>query len=207
MIGPTGKRIQFILLDTRYFRSPLKAWPKNARRTPGPYRPNDDPQATVLGAAQWKWLEEQLQVPAELRIVASSIQFLPEQHGWEMWANFPGDRQRFLDLLARHDTGGVIFISGDRHLAEISRMETGPNNSGFPIYDLTSSSLNQPSGGGNEAEANRHRIAGNHYTRVNFGSIVIDWEPTDPTLTLSIHDLHGAAVRRHRLSLGSLRGP
>ena len=207
VIGPTGKRIQFILLDTRYFRSPLKAWPKNARRTPGPYRPNDDPQATVLGAAQWKWLEEQLQVPAELRIVASSIQFLPEQHGWEMWANFPGDRQRFLDLLARHDTGGVIFISGDRHLAEISRMETGPNNSGFPIYDLTSSSLNQPSGGGNEAEANRHRIAGNHYTRVNFGSIVIDWEPTDPTLTLSIHDLHGAAVRRHRLSLGSLRGP
>ena len=124
-----------------------------------------------------------------------------------MWANFPRDRQRFLDLLARHDTGGVIVISGDRHLAEISRMETGPATSRFPIYDLTSSSLNTPSGGGNEQEANKHRIAGNHYPRVNFGSIVIDWKAADPTLTLSIHDLDGAAVRRHRLLLGSLRSP
>jgi alkaline phosphatase D len=30
----------------------------------------------MLGEEQWKWLEEQLQVPADIRIIASSIQML-----------------------------------------------------------------------------------------------------------------------------------
>ena len=50
--GPRGKRLQVILLDTRYFRGPLK---KGDRRVGGPYYPNDDKNITMLGEAQWKW--------------------------------------------------------------------------------------------------------------------------------------------------------
>ena len=35
--------------------------------------------------------------PAKIRLVGSSIQFAAEFHGWETWANFPLERQRFID--------------------------------------------------------------------------------------------------------------
>ena len=45
--GPSGKRMQVILLDTRYFRSPLAEVPRKERvRGKGKYRPDDDPENT-----------------------------------------------------------------------------------------------------------------------------------------------------------------
>jgi len=140
VIGPEGKRVQIILLDTRYFRSsPLTPNPR-ASTSAGPYVPNPDPNTTILGGDQWRWLAEQLKVPAEIRLVVSSIQVVAEDHGWEKWMNFPHERARLFKLL--HETGaeGVILLSGDRHLAELSMIDAG---AGYPIYDLTSSGLNQ----------------------------------------------------------------
>src|SRR3712207_7177711 len=56
--GPEGQRVQVILLDTRYFRSPLR--PTDQRDAPGKerYLPDDDPAKTMLGEAQWAWLAE-----------------------------------------------------------------------------------------------------------------------------------------------------
>lgn len=76
VFGPPGKQVQLILLDARYFRSPLKTGfkpgePGEGRR--GKYAPNTDKDATVLGEAQWKWLAEQLKVPAELRLIGSGV--------------------------------------------------------------------------------------------------------------------------------------
>ena len=84
-IGPPGKRIQLILLDTRYFRSPLK-------KSGYSIVPNSDPAATILGNAQWKWLAEQLRQPAELRLIGSAIQVEAEDHPFEKWAAFPAER-------------------------------------------------------------------------------------------------------------------
>jgi len=203
VFGPAGKRVQVILLDTRYFRSPLKKWPEGDRKTMGPYAPNRDPGATMLGEAQWKWLAEQLEVPAELRIVASSIQVVPAEHGWEMWENFPAERERLFKLIAKQKANGVVFVSGDRHLAEISRLPGEKGPVAYPLYDITSSSLNQPSGGGNEGEPNRYRLSP-HYTPVNFGTILIDWDADDPPLRLQIRDLKGRVVREERLKLSRL---
>ena len=52
-----------------------------------------------LGIEQWNWLEKSLKTPADLRIIASSIQVLSSNHGWETWGNFPKDRARLLNLL------------------------------------------------------------------------------------------------------------
>src|ERR671935_24702 len=67
LLGPEGKPLQVILLDTRYFRSPVK-------RSGRTVVPNTDPGATILGPAQWEWLERQLREPADLRLIGSSIQ-------------------------------------------------------------------------------------------------------------------------------------
>jgi len=203
--GPKGRRVQIILLDTRYHRSPLKRRPGGRTKGFGPYLPDDNPQLTMLGDAQWKWLRTQLKQSADLRIIASSIQFVPEQHGWEMWANHPRERQRMLQLIRDTQAGGVVFISGDRHKAEISRL--APNDVGptYPIYDITSSSLNQPSGG-DLSEPNRHRIASDAmFGHINFGLIEINWDAATPTVTFSVRGDDGEAKITHTTSLRSLQ--
>ena len=65
--GPEGRRVQVILLDTRYHRSPLEEFETGTRRQD--YRPTRERAATVLGAEQWRWLEARLREPADLRLI------------------------------------------------------------------------------------------------------------------------------------------
>jgi alkaline phosphatase D len=200
VFGPPGKQVQVILLDTRYFRSPLK---KRAKRIPdqGPYLPHTDRTTTLLGEAQWKWLEAQLRVPAQVRVIASSIQVVPEDHGWEKWQNLPHERERLLALIRQTKAAGVVFISGDRHLAELSMMDGGV---GYPLYDLTSSGLNQAFKKWRPQEANRHRVATMNHGD-NFGLIAIDWERKDPLIALQIRDLEGDVILQQKIRLSMLQ--
>lgn len=200
VFGPPGKRVQVILLDTRYHRGELKV-DKSLPRFLGQYVPNNDPKATVLGEAQWKWLEEQLKAPAEVRLIGSSVQFVSNEHRFEKWGNFPRERERFLELVRKTRANGVIILSGDRHLAELSVLETGV---GYPLYDLTSSGLNQANRRYRKLEPNRNRVAiqdiGN-----NFGVVRIDWGKEDPVIGLEIHDEDGDVTIRLKVPLSRLR--
>jgi len=211
VVGPPGRRVQFICLDTRWHRSPLATVPKPERISNwGPYRPSDDPEASVLGDAQWEWLGKVLREPADLRIVLSSIQVASIEHGWEHWGNFPAERARLLKTLRESQAAGVIIVSGDRHSAEISRIPAGDDALAYPLFDLTASSLNQPKRGDDEDEPNRHRL-GERFHGANFGSIAIDWGAAaaagPPVLTLAIHDVDGKAVRSVEISAAELVPP
>ncbi|NNE94161.1 MAG: alkaline phosphatase family protein [Verrucomicrobiales bacterium] len=198
IIGPEGRRVQILLLDTRYFRGPLKT---GERRVGGPYYPNDDPAVPMLGEAQWQWLEEQLKRPAEIRIIASSIQFIAEAAGQETWSNLPAERRRMIDLIAKTKASGVVFVSGDRHWSDLSVQR---KNVPYPLYDLTSSSLNQPHKRGTPTE-NRYRETDKTYHQVNFGVVVIDWEGDEPTLEVRIQDLENQTRIRKRIGLSELQ--
>jgi alkaline phosphatase D len=204
IIGPPGKRVQVILLDTRYHRSPLKraAKPNPGERVP-PYVPNSDPGVTVLGAEQWTWLEGELKKPAEVRLLVSSIQVIADEHGYEKWANFPRERDRLYALIRSTGANGVVILSGDRHLAEVS---LDPKAAvGYPLYDVTSSGLNQASKGWRAPERNSHRVAGMPYGD-NFGMVLIDWNGDDPRLTLQVRDEDGDVACGVKVRLSTLRG-
>ncbi len=200
VFGPPDKRVQVILLDTRYHRSPLKK--QKVPRGTGPYVPNPDKKATMLGEAQWQWLERQLRVPAKLRLLVSSIQVVPEDHGWEKWTNLPHERERLYKLIRDTKAGGVVVLSGDRHLAELSVMDAGI---GYPLYDLTSSGLNQGYVKGWRAqEVNRHRVATMN-TGHNFGLVTIDWDRPDPLIRLQIRDESGEVTIQEKVPLSVLQ--
>jgi len=208
--GPPGRRVQFICLDTRYHRTPLVTLPADQRKPRGgPYRPTDDLSATVLGAEQVAWFERVLEEPAEVRIVLSSIQFASTGHHWEHWGNFPAERARLLELIRDSGVGGVIFASGDRHAAEISRIPAGPEAAAYPLYDLTASSLNQAMPAGMGDDPNPLRL-GPHQRGVNFGTIDIEWigdegaEAAGSRLTLAIRDVTGTIVHAERVRLADL---
>lgn len=58
--------------------------------------PTDEGDATILGEAQWSWLEQQLKEPATLHIFVSGIQVIPDEHCSERWGGFPHERIRLL---------------------------------------------------------------------------------------------------------------
>jgi alkaline phosphatase D len=195
VFGPPGGRVQVILLDTRYFRSDLATGQNNVVPSGGKYIPHPDPNVTMLGAAQWSWLEEQLRVPAELRIIASSIQFISEFSGGEAWANMPREKQRMLNLLEKTRANGVLFISGDRHWAELSRLDR-PGT--YPLYDLTSSALTEEHKRGTPTP-NRFR-EGPTYHGNNAGMITIDWQSRGPSVLLQLFDASGEVRIEKRIA-------
>jgi alkaline phosphatase D len=122
------KKILFIGLDTRYFRSPLEGEKRN-------YRSTTDVSKTILGKQQWDWLEKKFQETADIIILVSSIQILATNHGFEKWSNFPHEKERLLSLIKQFQKP-VVLASGDRHKAGIYKQGN--------LYELTSSSLNKP---------------------------------------------------------------
>ena len=197
IFGPPGKQVQVIMLDGRFFRGPLKT---GERRVGGPYYPETDESIPLLGEAQWNWLEEELRKPVQVRLVCSGIQILAEASGQETWSNLPHERERLIELIASTGAGGVIFLSGDRHWSEIS--STGESTP-YPIFDITSSSLNQIHPRGTPTE-NRYRISKTTYHQENFGEIEIDWSSESPTVALRIRDIVGAVKLEQEIALGLL---
>jgi len=163
--------IQVILMDLRWFRSPLVA------DQDGHYIPNPDPAAEMLGAQQWAWLEQELRKPASFRILASSTQFVSPIHHWEKWANFPYEKARMLKLIDDLKIKNLVIISGDMHYGELS-METTP--AGLNLYDLTSSGLNFTESADGILNPNRLAL----FEDCNFGLVTIDTELMQARLEL-----------------------
>lgn len=199
VFGPEGKRVQVILLDTRYFKS--RATPdtrskeeKQQLNIVGWYVPNHDPAATMLGDAQWRWLEEQLREPAEVRLIVSSVQVIADERGMESWGNFPRERRRLYDLIARTKARNVCFLSGDVHFSEISRTDEGP----YPFFDFTSSGLTNSQEFW-AATINPHRVSQIAYPKPTFGLVEIEWAKAAPKLRLRAIGLGGEVAFEHVL--------
>lgn len=183
-VGPKGKKVKIILLDTRSFRDPL---------VPGLEGSTGD----VLGEEQWKWLEEELrESDANVHLIASSIQVVPYMHAYlepllqvESWNRFPKARERLFGLLRQLEVSGVIFLSGDVHYAEISQAPVGCALS-YPLFDFTSSGMTHTALDESPLSIIFPSYAPDwvfpqpfkwpRFARKNFGSIDFFWNDEDP---------------------------
>jgi alkaline phosphatase D len=182
-------KINIILLDTRYFRSDLD---KTLEFKPV-YLKNTSPEATILGADQWEWLEKTLNINADLTIVSTSIQLLATTHRFEKWSNFPKDHKR-IKMLLNSLSNPVLVISGDRHQGAIYKDKN--------FYEITSSSLNKTISSaslvGRPKEIDSLMI-GDMYSEENYGLITID---TDKNIyEIELKNLKGESVRSQSISL------
>jgi alkaline phosphatase D len=196
--GPEGQRTQVIMLDTRFFRSgltPTDEWGAKGkeRYLPAPAGSMQD----MLGAAQWTWLENQLQQPADIRLIASSIQVMPTTHGYEAWSTMPDERQRLFDLIAKTEATGVVFLSGDRHTSFIYE-EAGILP--YASHELTASSLNVSfQTESSEVDA---RQVGAGFAPENYGAVEIDWAARK--VLLQLKDNAGTTVRENSIEFAEI---
>jgi alkaline phosphatase D len=158
--------LQIILLDTRYFRDTIYRNPLTRA-----YETNKE--GDILGEQQWQWLEHELhESEADLILIGSSIQVIPEVQKYEKWANLPAAKRRLFNLLKKYPDKKVVFISGDRHIAEISELQLDGLN--YTLYDFTSSGLTHSWRRKND-EPNQYRVS-DFIIYLNFGLIIVDWD-------------------------------
>ena len=183
------KTVQIILLDGRTFRDDLLTVESQEGKDRRyfyhlDYARHTDPAKAFLGEQQWAWLETELRKPADFRVIASGTQFGIEYNGYEAWANYPHEQERFVQLIKKTQANHLIFISGDVHYAEISKFEH-PDT--YPLYDITSSGLSET---WLFAAPNTNRIEGpimdNH-----FGLLTIDFSEDGPSVMAEIWDFRG----------------
>ncbi|NBW82029.1 alkaline phosphatase family protein, partial [bacterium] len=126
-----GKTIQLVLLDLRFNRTPYGQSSKTKSLASGHPESLDPQPPQLLGEEQWRWFESEMEKPADLKIVGSSIQVLSYDHHFEKWKNYPEEYDRLMGLVGRISPP-TIFLSGDRHLHEISKNQLV---SGRTLYD------------------------------------------------------------------------
>lgn len=203
MYGENEQTIQVIMPDLRWNRDALnhvgelEYYTKRKLNNQGPYSPSEVKGASMLGEAQWQWLEQELKKPAAIKLIASSLQLLPDFTGWESWANFPEDRNRLFALIKKHKVNGVVIISGDTHWGEISKYQ---QNLDYPLIEMTSSGLTEK---WKDVSPNKHRV-GNFTHNVNYGDLSIDWQQTDPTISLKLKGIDGQVIMQSDFSLSSI---
>ncbi len=187
--GPEGKRVAIFLIDDRYFADKPGAG------------------ASLLGEAQWQWLESALLASdAQVNLIASGIQILNTAQPYEKWGNFPQDRQRLLGFIRKHGIPGVVLISGDRHIHEIAVKRD--HETAYPLIELTSSGLTH-TWRDFPGEANPLRW-GDVYRELGFGLIELDWDGSrfgdgQPAIKLAIVNAEGEVVNAITLPINTLK--
>jgi alkaline phosphatase D len=199
------KVIQIILLDNRTFRSDLLLYDGQHPVTQDKYfykldySTHSSKDSTFLGEEQWQWLENELRQPADLRLICSGSQFGIEYNGYEAWANYPHEQQRMLELIKSTKAEGALFLTGDVHYAEISKLQ---HEGLYPIYDITSSGITST---WSFATPNANRIEGpvmdNH-----MGLLSIQWEK-DPLIKMEIIDKNKNSRLEYTIKASELRLP
>ncbi len=190
VFGTDDKQVKVILLDARYFRDELEKNDGYQR-----YKPNLT--GDILGEAQWNWLREQLSTSeADIHFIASGIQMIPEEQGFEKWANFPEARKKLLDLLAETNPNNAILLSGDRHISEFSKIDWPGIEGG--LYEFTSSGLTH-SYSEFSGEPNEHRVGEVVFER-SFGVILIDWSAATPKLSFQMKGVGGTLLQELELN-------
>ncbi|MEM7385282.1 MAG: hypothetical protein AAF514_10085 [Verrucomicrobiota bacterium] len=148
--------------------------------------------------ARGRWLS--YSEPADLRIIGTSIQFGHQHNGWESWTNFPSEIRKMVDLIKETRAGGVVFVSGDVHWAELSVLKA---EGCYPLHDLTASGINRD---WDVLEPNRNRV-GEACMDHHFGQIEIDWSLDDPVVTFGVQDVDQRTRLERKVALSALKLP
>jgi alkaline phosphatase D len=178
---------QFFMLDDRWFRAP-----------------NGDKDSTkaYLGSKQIDWLIDALTFSkATFKIIACGGQVINNARVYENYAAYPVERRLLIDRITAAKISGVLFLSGDRHHAELSRLER-PGT--YPLHDLTTSPLtagiHNP---GNEP--NTLRVDGTLFNGHNFAWMEVTGPQKDRILKIQIVDNRGRMVWEKEMKATDLR--
>ena len=168
---------QFFLLDNRFFKSP------NDRITG---------ERTILGNTQMEWLIDALSSSkAPFKIIVIGGQVLNTSARFENYETYPQEKQKLLSEIEANKIRGVLFLSGDRHFSELSKLN---RQNTYPLYDWTVSPLTSGIGDSYKSDTNKNRVEGSLFAQNNFGILSFSGSKANRQLKLTLFDVQGNEV-------------
>lgn len=147
---------------------------------------------TMLGEGQMKWLKEKLsKSEATFKVICSPTQVLADGHGWDTWGNYAEEREAFIKWLFENKVNGVVFVSGDRHMGELTLRNADEKVAGsYPLLDLTTSPLAAVIASPEEQKPNANR-SGPLVNEINFGTLEFGGPRGKRHVRMTIRDAKG----------------
>ncbi len=160
---------QFFMLDDRWYRT--------VERENG----------TILGEQQKYWLKEALLYSqANFKFICVGGQFLNDAKVFENFSNYQAEREEIIQFLDDNNVKGVVFINGDRHHSEISKLKTEKGN---VFYDVTSSAITSSTGA--HDEPNTLRVPGSMIGVRNFATFKVSGDIKNRKLFVEFKNSEG----------------
>lgn len=206
--------VEVFLLDTRWFAATEQS-------------KQDPTKPTLLGEAQWRWLEQGLsRSKATFKVVACGMVWngLVTPDKSDCWGRYPHEFERFVRLVGSTKSTGVVLVSGDVHRSRVVRHATAAII-GYDLTELVTSPLHdrviaeldvrekKPEGGGNKTDGDADdRIAATvAFDRGEPSAfLLLDAETPAPgqgVLTARFVNAAGERFHSVQLPLDSLRRP
>jgi len=165
---------QFFLLDDRFFKSP------NDRLTG---------EKTIIGSTQFEWLIDALSSSkAAFKVIVIGGQVLNPSARFENYENYPKEKQKLLSEIEANKIKGVLFLTGDRHFSELSKLN---RENTYPLYDWTVSPLTSGVGNSYKDDVNKNRVEGSLFAQNNFGILSFSGNKANRQLKLTLFDIQG----------------
>ncbi len=180
--------VDFFLLDNRYYRAPQN-------RITG--------ERTILGEPQIEWLIDALSTSsAPFKFVVVGGQFLNVVARFENYITYPEERARILRAISQENISGVIFLTGDRHHTELSKL----NRPGkYSLYDLTISPLTAGPASRAIDEPNYLRVPDTFVGARNFAKLDVSGPRQDRVLMITVYDKDGTTLWTRTIKASELR--
>ncbi len=173
--------IQFIMLDSRYHRTPNKSMNST------------DPAKTLFGEKQLQWLEKTLsESTARVKIVSGGSNFELEGSN-DGFKGFKVEQKKILDLFQK--TEGVILLSGDRHFT-----------AGYHIGGKTIEITSGPLGSGTVTPKKTPDMFFKETKGKMFSIFEIDTQAKTPKVTLEVYRAGTGLIRTMNFSWQQING-
>jgi len=168
----------FFLLDNR--------WVRTDKRDDG----------HILGTDQMEWLRLALKKSrAPFKFICIGGQALSNAAVYENHAQYKNERDALLQMIDEENIRGVVFLNGDRHSSEVSRLETDDN---IGMYELTCSPLTSGAHG-HDDEPNTHRLNGSMIGERNYAVVEVSGPRTNRSCTVTYKNVKGETLYKHDL--------
>lgn len=153
----------------------------------------------ILGEVQRNWLVQALRNSrAPFKLVAIGGQMVSPAAIYENFAQFPEERAWLLEQIDELDIRGVVFLTGDRHNSELSKLQLPGGNW---VYDWTVSPLTSGSYD-HEDEPNTLREAGTMVGDRNYGLLEVTGARKERVMHMTVKGADGETIWTRSIAAG-----
>ena len=136
-----------------------------------------DPDRTVMGAAEEKWLFDALaQSKARWRWIANQVMMMPldrrttadqKEPIWNMdsWAGYPAARRRLLDHIQSHGIKDVVVTTGDEHQHYVGELKAGGGDGPTVAVEFVATSITSGGDGSDKRAGSDMILADNPHLK------------------------------------------